>query len=158
MATRSARWGTGLLAPAVIGVGGAPAVAQRPEIHQSGLAEFGSDLAVGGYDAVAYHTQSLAVPGNPNYRVSWKDAEWRFASAENRDLFVKAPETYAPQFGGYCAFTVAYGSTAPGNPKVFTLANGKLYLNLNTSVQATWVQDQQSLIKRAEANWPQLIK
>lgn len=158
MAMRSARWGMGVLALAMIGAGIEPAIAQRPEIHQSGQTEFGSNLAVGGYDAVAYHAQALAVAGKPMYRVSWKDAEWRFSSAENRDLFVKVPETYAPQFGGYCAFTVAYGSTAPGNPKVFTLVDGKLYLNLNTSVQATWVQDQQSLIKRAEINWPKLLK
>ncbi|MEZ5856838.1 MAG: YHS domain-containing (seleno)protein [Hyphomicrobiaceae bacterium] len=84
--------------------------------------------------------------------------EWPVASAENRDLFVKAPEKYAPQFGGYCAFAVAYGSTAAGDPRVFTLANGKLYLNLNQSVQSTWARDRDNLIKRAETNWPTVLK
>ncbi len=133
------------------------AAAQKAEIFQSGQSQFGADLAVGGYDTVAYHTQRVPVPGNPAFRVGWKGAEWRFASAENRDLFVKEPEKYAPQFGGYCAFAVAYGSTAAGDPRVFTLANGKLYLNLNQSVQSTWARDRDNLINRAQDNWPKVL-
>jgi YHS domain-containing protein len=135
-----------------------PALAQKAEIYQSGQERFGSHLAVGGYDTVAYHTQKLPVPGNPAFRVSWKGAEWRFASVENRDLFVQDPAKYAPQFGGYCAFAVAYGSTAAGDPRIFTLENGKLYLNLNDSVQSSWLRDKDNLIKRAETNWPKVLK
>jgi YHS domain-containing protein len=147
-----------LLALAVMAGASDLAQAQKAEIFQSGQAQFGANLAVGGYDSVAYHTQRLPVPGNPAFRVSWKGAEWRFASAENRDAFVKEPEKYAPQFGGYCAFAVAYGSTAAGDPRVFTLVNGKLYLNLNESVQSSWVRDQANLIRRGEQNWPRVLK
>jgi YHS domain-containing protein len=133
------------------------ALAQKAEIFQSGQQEFGVNLAVGGYDTVSYHTQKVPVPGNPAFRVSWKGAEWRFSTAENRDFFVKNPDKYAPQFGGYCAYAVAYGSTAAGHPRVFTLENGKLYLNLNQSVQSSWARDKSNLIKRAEQNWPKVI-
>lgn len=136
----------------------APALAQRPEIYQSGRGQSGSELAVGGYDTVAYHTQSDAVLGLPTFRVAWKGAEWRFASLENRDKFVAQPEKYAPQYGGYCAFAVAYGSTAHGDPKLFTIHKGKLYLNLNESVQATWRLDQDKLIKDGDANWPKVLR
>lgn len=153
---RAARRLLGILLVLVAGASGA--LAQRAEIYQSGREQFGAQLAVGGYDTVAYHVQRQAIVGNPAFRVSWKGAEWRFATAEHRDQFVKEPEKYAPQFGGYCAFAVAYGSTAAGDPKLFTLAGGKLYLNLNDSVQATWQRDQANLIKRAEANWPKVLK
>jgi hypothetical protein len=134
-----------------------PARAQRPEIHQSGRETHGTDLAIGGFDTVAFHTEGKALPGTPTYRVAWRGAEWRFATAANRDLFVQNPARYAPQFGGYCAFAVAYGSTAPGDPRHFTIANGKLYLNLNQPVQTTWVRDQENLIRRGEANWPKAL-
>ena len=32
---------------------------------------------------------------------NWNDAKWYFASQANRDLFIKDPERYAPQYGGY---------------------------------------------------------
>lgn len=148
-----------LLAVALLVAGSlAGASAQRAEYFQSGREQFGANLAVGGYDTVAYHAQNLALPGNPAFRVSWKGAEWRFSTTENRDQFVKEPDKYAPQFGGYCAFAVAYGSTAAGDPKLFTLVNGKLYLNLNESVQATWQRDQANLIKRGEQNWPKVLQ
>ncbi len=56
--------------------------------------------AIGGYDTVAYHTENLAVKGKSEFSYEWNDAEWHFASTENRDLFATDPERYAPQFGG----------------------------------------------------------
>ena len=58
-------------------------------------------IAIKGYDPVAYHTEAHAVKGNKNFSYKWNDAEWYFASAENRDLFAANPERYAPQYGGY---------------------------------------------------------
>jgi YHS domain-containing protein len=58
-------------------------------------------IAIKGYDSVAYHTEGRAVKGNKNFSYKWNDAEWYFASAENRDLFAANPERYAPQYGGY---------------------------------------------------------
>ena len=134
------------------------AFAQRPEIFQSRRPDYsGGTLAVGGYDTVAYQTQRAAVPGKPEFRVSWKGAEWQFATAANRDLFVNQPETYAPQFGGHCAFAVAGGSTAAGDPKVFDVVNGRLYLNLSTGTQSSWRRDQAGMIQRGDQNWPRLI-
>ena len=66
-------------------------------------------LALKGYDAVAYFDQGKAVAGKKDFEHSWMGATWRFSSVENRDLFAKNPEKYAPQFGGYCAFGVTGG-------------------------------------------------
>ncbi len=152
------------IAPLVLGAsmvlaGAIPAAhAQRVEIYQSGKAQLGADLALEGHDAVAYQTDKAPVAGKSEFRVSWKGAEWRFASKANLDTFVGSPEKYAPQFGGYCAFAVAHGSTAPGDPKVWDVVNGKLYLNVSKSVQSTWQKDQSTLIPRAEKNWPGVLK
>lgn len=58
-------------------------------------------IAIKGYDSVAYHTEGRAIKGNKNFSYKWNDAEWYFATAENRDLFAANPERYAPQYGGF---------------------------------------------------------
>ena len=153
-----ARMALGASTVAVFAVALVPAQAQRAEVFQSRRADYaGGALAAGGYDTVAYHTQRTAVPGTPEFRVSWNGAEWQFSTAANRDLFVAAPERYAPQYGGYCAFAVASGSTSPGDPRLFDLVNGRLFLNLSASTQASWRRDQAGMIQRGDQNWPRLI-
>jgi hypothetical protein len=114
------------------------------------------DLAVQGYDVVAY-TTGAAVRGTPEFEHRWNGALWRFASAANRGRFAASPEAYAPQFGGYCAWAVSRGYTADIDPQAFTVVNGKLYLNYSKSVRARWERDVPGNISRAEANWPAVL-
>ena len=71
------------------------------------------NLALKGYDPVAYFTEKKPVPGKPEFTAR---ATYRFASAANRDAFAAAPGKYAPQYGGYCAFGMASGYKAPIEP------------------------------------------
>ena len=61
-------------------------------------------LAISGYDPVAYFTDGKPVPGLTEFEYVWHDARWRFSSASHRDLFVRDPYRYAPQYDGYCAW------------------------------------------------------
>jgi hypothetical protein len=114
---------------------------------------FGS-AAVRGYDVVAYFTQAKPVEGKRSFSHKWNDAEWRFASAGNRDLFAANPEKYAPQYGGWCAWAVSQGYTASIDPQAWRIVDGKLYLNYSKSVQTQWVQDVPGNITRGDRNWP----
>ena len=147
------------LAVAALAVVPAAVAQQQPaEIFQSRRPDYAANaLAAGGFDTVAYHTQKAAIPGTPQFRVSWKGAEWQFSSQANLDLFLKEPDRYAPQYGGYCAFAVAAGSTAPGDPRVWDVVDGKLYLNLSTGTQSSWRRDTAGMIQRGNANWPRVI-
>ena len=58
-------------------------------------------VAIKGYDTVAYHTEGRAMKGSSKISHKWNDAKWYFVSEANRDLFIKEPERYAPQYGGY---------------------------------------------------------
>lgn len=64
-------------------------------------------VAIGSHDTVAYHQQippsHEATEGNRDFVVEWKDAEWRFATREDRDAFAADPERYAPAYNGFCA-------------------------------------------------------
>ena len=56
--------------------------------------------AIGGYDPVAYFTQSQPVKGIKEFSFEYADQSWYFASAENLELFKSTPADYMPQIGG----------------------------------------------------------
>ncbi len=114
--------------------------------------------AIKGYDPVAYFTESKPVLGNVEFTYTWKDANWYFASAENREKFKAAPEKYAPQYGGYCAYGVAKGYAVKIEPEAWEIVGGKLYLNYNLKVQEDWQAQKQTYITTANQNWPQVLK
>ena len=141
------------LAVAALALGApAPAQAQKAEIYTS----WGS--AIRGYDPVAYFTEGKPVKGSSQFTHRWKDATWRFASAQNRDAFAAAPEKYAPQYGGYCAYGVAQGYTVSTVPEAWSVVEGKLYLNYSLGVQSDWRKDPAGYIRKANANWPKALE
>lgn len=130
-----------------------PALAGKAEVF-TGLID---GVAVGGYDAVSYFS-GAPVEGKPDIMTSWKGAEWRFASEENKAAFIATPEKYAPQYGGYCAFAVSKGATAKGDPEAWTVAEGKLYLNLSKGIREQWQTDIPGNVAAANANWPKVLE
>ena len=92
----------------------------------------GNGVAIRGYDTVAYFAGNGPVKGSEQFTHQWMGATWRFASSENRDRFAAAPESFAPQFGGYCAWAVSNNYTAPIDPAAWKIVDGKLYLNYDS--------------------------
>ena len=115
-------------------------------------------VAIKGYDPVAYFTVGKPTKGNSDFSYDWNGAEWRFATAVNRDLFKADPVKYAPQYGGYCAWAVSRGYTAGIDPDAWKIVNQRLYLNYSLKVQAQWSEDIPGNIAKAEENWPKLLK
>lgn len=111
-------------------------------------------LAVEGYDLVGFFTASAMVPGRAEFQVEHQGAIYRFASVKNRDLFVANPAAYLPQYGGYCAVGAAYGGLFPTQANTWAIVNGKLYLNKNPKVAATFAKDIPGFIAKADAQWP----
>lgn len=140
-----------LLAAALFALA-APALAQKAEIYTSWGA------AIRGYDPVAFFTEGKPVEGSRQFTHKWKGATWRFASAQNRDTFAAAPEKYAPQYGGYCAYGVANGYTVSTVPEAWSVVGGKLYLNYSLGVRADWLKDVPGYIRKADGNWPKALE
>lgn len=142
----------GSLAAGLLGTGyfvARPALALDPVFSEDGL-------AIHGYDPVAYFTDGKPVEGKAEFTHRYEGAVWRFATAANRDAFAAEPQRYAPQYGGYCAWAVSEGYTAPIDPDAWHIENDKLYLNYSKSVQQTWVEDIPGSVAKADANWPGL--
>ena len=112
-----------------------------------------NDVAIHGYDPVAYFTQNKPISGSAKYTASHDGAIYRFSSRENRDLFKADAEHYAPQFGGYCAMGVVLNKKLDVDPTAFHIADNKLYLNLNKDVQKKWLTDVNGHVKGAERIW-----
>jgi YHS domain-containing protein len=116
-----------------------------------------SSLAVGGYDTVAYFKAGKPVKGAAQFETQYRGATWRFASKENLDAFRANPLAFAPQYGGYCAWAVAQGYTASGDPLIWKIVGGRLFLNYDQSVQVMWEKDIPGNIAKADRNWPRVL-
>jgi len=116
-----------------------------------------SDLALSGYDTVAYFREGKPVKGSDEFTTEYKDAEWQFKNQANLDAFLLSPDSYAPQYGGYCAWAVAHDNTAKGEPDQWHISNGKLYLNYNADIREKWLKDKAALIVTADKNWPRVL-
>lgn len=119
---------------------------------------FLSDKAIRGYDTVAYFTQNKPVEGKEEFSTEYMGATWLFASKEHLDLFTENPEKYAPQYGGYCAYAVSQNTTASIKPELFTIVDGKLYLNYNQSINDKWLKNKDNFIVEADKNWPAILE
>ncbi|WP_254655653.1 YHS domain-containing (seleno)protein [Roseovarius nubinhibens] len=115
-------------------------------------------IAINGTDPVAYFTENRPVAGDPQFSTDYMGATWYFASAENLDQFRNAPEEFAPQFGGYCAYAASKGYIAPTVPEAWTIYEGKLYLNANLRARELWLEDIPGNIALAQDNWPNILK
>jgi len=113
-------------------------------------------VAIHGFDSVAYFTRQQPTPGNPEITYAWMGSTWQFDSEANRDLFIQAPERYAPQYGGYCAYAMANGSHAPTNAFAWSIIDDKLYLNFSSSVRSLWRPDAKSYIRSADKIWSRM--
>ena len=104
--------------------------------------------AINGYDPVAYFLQQQAVPGNDSLSYTWNGAKWQFSTQANLDSFKRSPASYAPQFGGYCAYGMSQNHKAPTDPNAWTIVQGKLYLNYNMQVKKMWINDTTPALKQ----------
>ncbi len=116
----------------------------------------GETLAVSGYDVVSYFTgDGVPVEGTEEFTVRYNGYDYRFASEDNAKTFVKEPGKYAPAYGGYCAWAIgANDALAPGDPQVYEIVDGALYLNFNESVQENWQKDIPGFIASGDTNYP----
>ena len=114
-------------------------------------------IAIRGYDTVAYFTVGEATLGSDEFTTEWEGATWKFASQEHLDLFVEAPEKYAPQYGGYCAYGVAKDALVKIEGENWDIIDDKLYLNYNNRLQRRWQQGYNEYIEEANEKFAILL-
>ena len=116
-----------------------------------------SKVALGGYDPVAFFTDSKPVNGSPFISGEFQGATYFFISEEHKQLFSAKPESYVPQFGGFCAFGASLDKLLPVDISTWLVRDGKLYLNLNPEIRKQFDKDTDAILAKARANWPGLV-
>jgi YHS domain-containing protein len=114
------------------------------------------DVAIMGYDTVAYFTEGQATKGSPEISYQWLGATWQFANTEHRDAFAATPIRYAPQYGGLCALGVAKDERSVNvDPEAWRIVDGKLYLFFGEGgLEQDWDPNPAAVVAKADANWP----
>lgn len=120
-------------------------------------AQAGNQLAVAlsGYDTVSYHDGAPA-QGEARINHFHNGAIWYFTSEENRDKFKADPDRYAPAYDGYCSWAASQGYKAPGDPNVWQVVDGTLYVQVHPRAQTLWSEDIPTYIKQGDENWPRI--
>ena len=119
-------------------------------------------VAIQGYDPVAYFTQKKAVKGKESFAATYEGVIYNFANQAHKDLFLKSPAQYEPQYGGWCAYAMgSTGEKVEVDPETFKIVDGKLNLFYNAFFNNTlksWNKDEKNLKAKADISWKKIIK
>lgn len=133
------------------------AMAQSPPTTSggSGLALLNLDntVALYGCDPVAYFTDNEAVRGNKRILERLGGATYYFTLRGNRYAFLWDATHYRPQFGGYCAASMAMGRLEDINPRLFVIYEGKLYLFNNPEAEAMFMRDPRRVVYKTREHY-----
>jgi YHS domain-containing protein len=87
------------------------------------------EIAIEGYDPVAYFEMQIPAKGSESITHEWLGKQWFFASNKHKDLFVADPMTYMPNYGGYCSYDpVSRGHDHKIDPTAWRIVDNELYL------------------------------
>jgi YHS domain-containing protein len=151
-----------LLLLMIIGFSSVAVVAQDQAALRKKHYNLEGNLAIEGYDPVAYFKLNKAVKGKKEFAVSHEGTVYYFSTAENKEEFKKNPAQYEPQYGGWCAYAMGEsGEKVSIDPATFKVLDGKLYLFYNKFFNNTlksWNKDEARLKKSADGNWRKTYK
>lgn len=115
----------------------------------SNVLSLASEVAIYGYDTVAYFTEKKPVKGNKQHMYHWNGKDWLFSSSKHKDMFIADPDRYAPQFNGLCANGLSDGHAIAADPENWRIIDGKLYLFFSEYGRQQWSGNVKSLIEDA---------
>lgn len=111
-----------------------------------------SGEAIGGFDAVSYWRSGQPTPGSRAFRYEWQGAVWLFASKADLEKFKTSPQTYAPAFGGYCAYAMSKGISADIHPYFFKIEDKKLLFFYSAESRDEFIADPDAM-EQADDHW-----
>jgi YHS domain-containing protein len=121
-----------------------------------------NNVAVEGYDLVAYVMDNDALKGKEENKVEYQGVDFYFTRPSYRDEFLKNPELYLPAFGGFCGYEIAQNSKkVASDPSVWIIQEGRLIFFSDTDQlegkhKAEWVVNRREFLKKADKNWERM--
>jgi len=107
------------------------------------------------YDPVTYFEGSPSI-GDPAFSSTYESATYYFASEANKTKFDAKPESFAAQYGGWCAYAMSEGKLFDVDPTRFKINDGKLYAFYRGAGGDTllkWEENEPALTSKASRVW-----
>lgn len=117
-----------------------------------------SGLAIHGFDPVAYFTNRAPLLGKGEFEHRHATVVWRFRNAGNLGAFVADPDIYMPRFGGYDPVAVARGLAVAGDPRIWVIAEQRLYLFHSPENRASFAANPEAALAAADESWPTVLR
>jgi len=122
----------------------------------SGYTAVGAPLGLHGVDPVAFIDIGNRIDGSAAYAIEHDGVAYYFSSEDNKKDFVKNPEKYVPENGGFCTYGTSVGKKFDGNPKYAEVVDGKLYVFLSEDIFKAYQKDRSGTISKAEKQWKKI--
>ncbi|MBI4717424.1 MAG: hypothetical protein HY763_06445 [Planctomycetes bacterium] len=121
------------------------------EPDAAGVAERPVRPALNGYCPAAYLLRQEAVKGDPTFQSRYAGELYYLSSEKAKQAFDASPERFLPQFGGWCTMALGgpYGNRKDGEPEVFFLHDGKVYLFSSVRARNAYLEAPEGVLERA---------
>ena len=143
----------GTLSFAILTILGASAASAGSPVNTG----YFGDVAIMGYDTVAYFTEGQAMKGSRSNSYTSGSAPPGSSPTPSTATFAATPIRYAPQYGGLCALGVAKNGERSVNvdPEAWRIVDSKLYLFFGKGgLEQDWDPNPAAVVAKADANWP----
>lgn len=111
-------------------------------------------VAAQGYDVISFFNKK---PKKGKRAISsfHNDAIYYFSTEENKQQFLTSPNSFIPEYGGFCAIAMSEGKQVNPNPKSWEVREHKLYFFTRflfgiIDAKRQWVKEPE--VKRELAN------
>ena len=117
-------------------------------------------IAAQGYDVVSFFNGSPK-KGNEAYASNYNGGKYLFASLEDKEKFDASPDSYTPEYGGFCAIAMSEDKEVNPNPKSWEVRDGKLYFFTRMlfgiiDAKRQWVKKPEELRGLADTAWEKM--
>lgn len=143
-----------LLVSAVLLMAQATAFAADEYNVSTGITSAGAPLGVHGVDPVALSTLGAVAEGSAAHTVVHDGTAYYFATAASAKQFESNPDRYLPQYGGFCAYAVAFGKKFDGDPNFADIVDGELFLFVSGAVFEKYLANKEQILADAKKTWP----
>jgi YHS domain-containing protein len=96
--------------------------------------------------------------GSATIKAEFDGVTYRFFSEDNKALFLKSPEKWVPQYGGFCANGIMYGIPWGGDGDQWKLVDGKLYIFGGAASRNYFLMYEKRNLPLAERYWNDEVK
>ena len=115
-------------------------------------------LMLNGFDPVAYQVSSKHIRGLATIKAEHDGVTYRFENEANKATFLKEPDRFAPEYGGFCANGIIYGIPWGGDGDTWKIINGKLYIFGGQQSKNYFVMAEAANLKLADQYWQAEVK